>query len=230
MYELSKGAGRVDHDQRFKTLIRVFFAEFLRLFFAQWAERFDLSSIEWLDKELLPNPPDGSRHILDLVGKLRAKKPVNSPGESQPWLVLVHVEIEAADKTTTLKPRLPGYYFHLREEYGVPVLPIVIYLKVGLDGVGSDSYEERVWEFVPLTFRYLYVGLPGLDAVQYVEGENWLGVALAALMRIPKDRVVCLGAEAYRRITSAPLTEQQKFLLQDCVEAYLPLDDATTRV
>ena len=36
------------HDQRFKTLIRTFFVEFLRLFFAAWAERIDLNSLESL--------------------------------------------------------------------------------------------------------------------------------------------------------------------------------------
>ena len=59
-----------DHDQLFKTLIRQFFGEFLRLFFAAWATRFDLEHVEWLEKEVLPNPPDGSRHLLDLVAKL----------------------------------------------------------------------------------------------------------------------------------------------------------------
>jgi hypothetical protein len=59
----------LDHDQRFKSLIREFFAEFLRLFFAVWAARFDFNAIEWLDKEMLPNPPEGSRHVLDLFFK-----------------------------------------------------------------------------------------------------------------------------------------------------------------
>ena len=60
--------------------------------------------------------------------------------------------------------------------------------------------------------------------------ENWLGVALAALMKIPKDRVAWLGAEALRRIqASAPLSDQERFLLGECVAAYLPLDDASKR-
>ena len=37
------------------------------------------------------------------------------------------------------------------------------------------------------------------------------------------------GAEALRRLTEAPLNEQQKFLLADCVEAYLPLDEERRR-
>ena len=83
----------MDHDQRFKELIREFFADFLRLFFAEWARRFDLSSIEWLDKEVLPNPPEGSRHLLDLVAKLR----VNESVGNEQWLALVHIEIESPD-------------------------------------------------------------------------------------------------------------------------------------
>src|SRR5262249_48274923 len=53
-----------------------------------------------------------------------------------------------------------------------------------LDGISVDVYEEHFWELRPVRFEYLYVGLPGLDAVQYVQGDNWLGVALAALMRL----------------------------------------------
>lgn len=217
----------MDHDQRFKTLIRTFFADFLRLFFAAWAARFDLDTLEWLDTELLPDPPEGTRHHLDLVARVRTREnvPGRQPDEPDRWLALVHIEIESPDRTTGIKPRLPRYYIHLREKTELPVLPIVLYLKVGLDGIGVDTYEERFWELRTLAFEYLYVGLPGLDGVQYVQGDNWLGVALAALMRIPPDRAAWLGAEALRRLTDAPLSEQKKFLLAECVQAYLPLDE-----
>lgn len=95
--------------------------------------------------------------------------------------------------------------------------------------IGIDVYEEHFWELRPIRFEYLYVGLPKLDAVEYVEGENWLGVALAALMRIPADRVAWLGAEALRRIKGAPISEQRQFLLGECVQAYLPLGEAQQR-
>jgi len=38
-----------------------------------------------------------------------------------------------------------------------------------------------------------------------------------------------LGAEALRRLAEAPLSEQQRFLLGECVEAYLPLSEAQQR-
>jgi hypothetical protein len=221
----------MDHDQRFKTLIQLFFQDFLLLFFKSWAERLDAAAVEWLDKEVFPDPPEGQRQILDLVGKLPTRRgvPGQRAGEAERWLALVHIEIESPDKATPLRPRMFDSYCHLRRKYGLPVLPIALYLRVGLDGIGIDIYEEHFWELRPIRFEYLYVGLPALDAIEYLQGDNWLGVALAALMRIAKDQVAALGAEALRRIQSAPLSEQQRFLLGECVQAYLPMDEEAQR-
>src|SRR5436305_6916791 len=180
----------MDHDQRFKVLIQEFFVEFLLRFFAAWAERFDCSAVEWLDKEVFPDPPEGARRALDLVAKLATRQalPGQRPGEPDHWLALVHIEIESPDKATPLRSRMFSSYAQLREKYGLPVLPIALYLRVGLDGIGTDVYEERFWELCPVHYEYLYVGLPALDGVEYVQGDNWLDVALAALMRIPPAR------------------------------------------
>jgi hypothetical protein len=219
----------MDHDQRFKTLLQEFFAEFLRLFFAAWAERLDCARVVWLDKEVFPDPPHGKRRILDLVAKVPTRRPVPGQGEVEHWLALVHIEIESGDKATPLRGPMFRAYMHLRERHQLPVLPIGIFLQVGLDGVGVDIYEEHFWELRPIVFQYLYVGLPALNAVEYVQGDNWLGVALAALMRIPPDRAAWLGAEALRRLKDAPVSDQQRFLLGECVQAYLPLDDEQQR-
>jgi hypothetical protein len=221
----------MDHDQRFKHLIREFFGDFLALFFRPWAERLDAGRAEWLDKEVFADPPEGSRSILDLVAKLPTRQPVpgQRTGEPDQWLALVHIEIESPDKVATLRPRMFEAYVQLRRRHRLPVLPIGLYLKVGLGGLGVDVYEEHFWELRPLRFEYLYVGLPALDAVEYVRGDNWLGVALAALMKVPPERVAWLGAEALRRIQQAPVTEERRFLLGECVQAYLPLDEEQQR-
>ncbi|HEX7378838.1 MAG TPA: hypothetical protein VF278_17075 [Pirellulales bacterium] len=217
-----------DHDQRFKTLLQSMFGDFLKLFFSAWAERFDLRHIEWLNLEIFPDPPRGRRRTLDMVAKLRTRQSVSggAGGKQKRWLALVHVEIESRDRVAPLRPRMWAAYHQLRAKYELPVLPIGLYLRVGLDGVGIDAYEERFWELETVRFQYLYVGLPGLDALKYLEGDNWLGVALSALMCVPKERQVWLGAEALRRITEAPLSEQQRYLLGECVESYLPLDES----
>jgi len=70
----------MDHDQRFKEMIREFFPQFMNLFFEVYAKEFDLTSPQWLDKEVLPNPPEGERHILDLVAKLRTTRSLSANG------------------------------------------------------------------------------------------------------------------------------------------------------
>jgi hypothetical protein len=195
----------MDHDQRFKLLIQEFFGDFLDLFFHTWAERLDASQVEWLDKEVFPDPPEGSRHILDLVAKVPTRQgiPGSRSGEPENWLALVHIEIESPDTVMPLRPRMFRSYVYLRDKHVLPVLPIGLFLKVGLNGIGVDIYEEHFWELRPIRFEYLYVGLPALDGVKYVQGENWLGVALAALM---KSRRTALPGSARKRCgeSSAP--------------------------
>ncbi len=174
------------------------------------------------------DPPEGRRRVLDLVGKLPTRQAVPGAraGDAEQWLALVHIEIESPDTAAPLRPRMYEAYTHLRRQYGLPVLPIGLFLRVGLNGIGIDVHTEHFWELWTVQFQYLYVGLPALDAIEYVNGDNWLGVALAALMRIPPEQAAWLGAEALRRIQAAPLTDQQRFLLGECVQAYLPLDEA----
>jgi hypothetical protein len=215
-----------DHDQRFKNLLREFFAAFFELFFPQWAARFDFSRVEWLEQEVFSDPPQGKRRSVDLVAKLPTRQAVPGPppDQEEKWVALIHVEIEHRDTVAPLRPRVFSYYVGLRQRHDLPVLPVALYLRVGLEGIGIDVYEEHFWELRPVRFEYLYVGLPALDGLQYVQGNNWLGVALAALMRIPEERKVWLRAEALRRIMGSPHNDYQRFLLGECVQAYLPLD------
>ena len=215
----------MEHDQRFKTLLRTFFADFLRLFFAQWAARFDLSRIEWLDKEVVAGSPESPVHVTDLLARVHALQTVEGihSANDESWLILVHTEIDSGDSATRIREKMPEYYWQLRATYGMPVLPIVLFLQMNLDGVGEDVVIERFWEMEVNAFRFLRVGLLGLDAIEYVQGDNWLGVALSALMKIPPERVAWLGAEALRRLCGAPLPFTDRYLLAECVQAYLPL-------
>ena len=174
----------LDHDQRFKVLLKAFFAEFFLVFFPEWADRFDFARVDWLEQEVFTDPPRGERRSLDLVARLPLRPGVPHPAPASPpgepadcWLTLIHVEIESQDSVAPLRPRMFAYYEQLRRRHGLPVLPIALYLRVGLKGIGWDVYEETYWDHRLLAFEYAYVGLPGLKGEVYVAGEHLLGVA-----------------------------------------------------
>ena len=130
-----------DHDQRLKVLLKEFFELFLRCFFPEWAARFDFASVEWLDKEVFLAPPHGGRRHLDLVAKLKLREDAPPPREGVTDLVaLLHVEVESADRVAALRPRFFEYYAQLRRDTQMPVLPIGLFLRVGLDG---QPFEGR---------------------------------------------------------------------------------------
>jgi hypothetical protein len=216
-----------DHDQRLKVLLKEFFEQFFLCFFPLWAQRFDFSEVTWVDKEVFLAPPQGEKRQLDLVARLRIR-----PGVPPPWpgatdlLALVHVEVESRASAQAFRPRMFEYYVELRRDNQLPVLPIGLFLRVGLDGVGWDAYEEHFWEHRLLRFEYAYVGLPALDGEQYATGEHLLGVALSSLMRVPPERRVELHAEALKRIALSGENDWRRYLLAECIEAYAGLDAA----
>jgi hypothetical protein len=217
----------VDHDQRFKVLIREFFREFVRLFFPEWAPWFDYDRAEWLMQEVYLDPPTGDRRELDLVVKLPATRPIRIfPKEAPsagPWLVLIHLDIESGEAVATFHGRQYDYYRLLRHRHLLPVLPIGLFLRVGFKGLGWQTYEEWFETHRLVHFRYPYVGLPGLKAATYRDGDNWLGVALSVLMRVPESQKAKLKADALQRLATCPETAARRYLLCECVEAYLPL-------
>ena len=147
------------------------------------------------------------------------------PGISD-LVALVHVELESRASTPAFRPRMFDYYIQLRRNTGLPVLPIALFLRVGLDGIGWDAYEEHFWEQRIIRFEYAYVGLPALDGQPYATGENLLGVALSVLMQLPSDQRAELYAEGLKRIAVSGENDFRRFLLVECLEAYAELEEA----
>jgi len=129
--------GTADHDQRLKVLLKEFFEQFFRCFFPSWAERFDFRDLTWLDKEVFLAPPQGEKRQLDLVARLRIRPEAPPPREGlTELLTLVHVEVESRESVQAFRPRMFEYYVQLRRDSQLPVLPIGLFLRVGLDGIG----------------------------------------------------------------------------------------------
>jgi hypothetical protein len=181
--------------------------------------------VQWLDKEVFLAPPQGEKRQLDLVAQLRLREDAPAAWEGRTDLVtLVHIEVESRESAAALRPRMLEYYIQLRRDTGLPVLPIGLFLRVGLDGVGWDAYEESFWEHRILRFEYAYVGLPALDSETFATGENLIGAALSSLMKVTPSRKAELTAEALKRIAVADENDFRRYLLAECLEAYANLD------
>jgi Domain of unknown function (DUF4351) len=208
-----------DHDQRLKNLLREFLAELVALMLPDWVGRHDLSAVRWLEQEVFGDPPRGERRELDLVARVGLLQQVEEYREG-----LIHIEVESGDSVADLRRRMPRYHDYLGYKHELPVLSLAVYLGVGLQGRGWDENEELYWGESLGRTRWPYLGLPALDAVAHVEGENLLGVALSVLMRVDPDRAAWLKARAMQRVATAELTAYRRYLLMECIEAYAPLD------
>ena len=211
-----------DHDQRFKTLIREFLPEFIDCFFKRWYDRFDFSHCEWLKQEAFLDPPHGEQKIMDLVVQIRTNEPIE-PGKNE-CLLLIHIEVDSSNSAAKLRRRMLQYYAYLRRSRELPVLPIGLFLYVGLDGIGRDTYTETLWGETLIRFDYYSIGLPGLDGMEYANGPNLLGLALSALMALPKQDRARFLSEGLDRIVSTGQNDFRKYLLVECMDNYTNLD------
>lgn len=216
-----------DHDQRLKTLLKIYLAKFFEAFLPEWRHRFDFDRVEWLENEVFPDPPEGQRQVLDLVARLPLidAEGIDVGDVAEAFVALIHVEIESGTSIVKFRRRHFRYHASLRQKYELPVLPIAVFLKVGLDGLGIDVYRETCGPLETICFRYCYVGFPTLKAVEYLERNNELALGLMGLMDVPEDERVRLRAEAMRRIHDLVEDEFRQFLLTECLETYWTLND-----
>ena len=215
--------GNQDHDQRFKEAVRTFFAEFLELAVPSLAPQIDATRVRWVEQETLVDPPDGARHVMDLV----AEVPMRTDDDVESWVqIVVLIEIDSRGSVTMLRTQIERYYHALRSRYPeYDVLPIAMLLRVGLNGLGWYPIERYLGERCIFKLQFAYVGLPALDAVEYVTGSNSFAVALSALMKVKAERRAWLKAQALKRVAEADETEQRQFILGEIVDAYLKLDE-----
>jgi len=199
------------HDKIFKLLLHAYLDDFLRLVVPETLDRLDLSSPEFLDKELFAGGPRGRRRELDLLVRVRT---VNG----RP--LLIHVEVEAR-ASPGMEERLWRYHNQIQACYEIRVLTIVTNVKRGRPGVCLKSWENDLGPSFP-ELRYVSFGLAGCRAAEYLARPEPLAWALAALMKPgalsrAELKMACLRRIARLRRKADP------FLLVDCVENYLQL-------
>jgi hypothetical protein len=202
------------HDPLFKSLLRTFFAGFLRLVAPELAERVDLAAVVFLDKEFVSAAPPRTAGIADLL----ARAPMAGTGR----FLLVHIEIEARARRG-MGHRLRDYQRAIQARHEDPVLSIVVYLKGGRGGICEQGLEGDLMGPGLTSFRYLAFGLARCPAAEYLAKTEPLGWALAALMNRGDWSRAELKRACMDRILKSSLSPDEQLELVNCVETYIQL-------
>lgn len=203
------------HDPLFKSLLRTFFASFLHLVAPEVATRLDLSSPVFLDKELTAFDPPARSRLVDLLARVSLQA---GSGKA----VFIHVEVENR-ASREIGERIRNYQRWIQTRHEGQILSIVLFLHGGRAGVCEGMIEDELaGPGIPL-FRYLSFGLSRCRAADYLEKEEPVAWALAALMdHRPWSRAE-LKIRCLARIAEAAVSEPERRELVNCVETYLQL-------
>jgi hypothetical protein len=202
------------HDPFSKSLIKLFFTEFLRLVDPESAPRLRSWEATFLDKEDFTDWPAGGRREMDLVAKV--------PVEQEESPLLVHVEIET-DFRSGMDHRLWEYYMLLRLRHALPVLPILVNLRGGQPGVHRGTLREGFDGKATAVFQYQVFGISGCRANEWLARPEPIAWAFAALMRPGSWSRAELKLECLRRIATSEVMGLRKQILVDWVETYVQL-------
>jgi len=223
----------MSHDQLFKTLLRVFFADILALFLPALAARLVPASATFLDPEAFLDVPQGQRRIADLVARVPLRPspaPLPDPNLFVPRdAILLHLETQA-QPDPTLPERLRIYNTALENREGLPALSVA-FLPFGNGGAGPRRAARLMQYGLGLDRRYArldywLIGLRDLDAWRFARSRRPVGVALAALMRPGSEGRVALKLAIVRKLGVSVLDDARGALLVNCVQTYLQLTDA----
>ncbi len=202
------------HDQLAKSLLKLYFADFLRLVDPRAAGQLRAAQATFLDKEAFTDQPSGDRREMDLVAEV--------PVEGEEIPLLIHVEIETT-YSSAMGRRLWNYYMLLRLRHRREVLPIVLNLHGGPAGVRAGVLREGFKEKRTAVFRYRQLSLSGCRAEDWLRRPEPLAWAFAALMRPGRWSRAELKLECLRRIARSSVVGLRKQVLVNWVETYVQL-------
>ncbi len=204
------------HDQLFKELLRAFLREFMELFYPQVAARLDWEQATFPNTELFTDVPEGSVRRADTVALVPTL-------DGDPELVLIHVETQSV-RRNEVRFRVFEYYMLLRLRYKLPVFPIALYIVPGTGGITQETYTESLFGANILMFTYAAIGLPELQADDYLQSDNPLAPALSALMKPASLGRAAQKIASLQRIIHSPVDEARQVLLTNVIETYLTLN------
>ncbi len=213
----------MENDRHFKNLISEFLNEFILLFFPEWDPYLDCSSVVWLQKEQYNKPHEVPEISVCLVGLVKTDP--SSPDYDMTPHVAIHIECETGYSERSINERIIEYQSVLFYVLEIPVLSIVLFQGMYLDGIGDIKTTNSFGSHTFMRSIVPYVAIGSLDGKTYLEQDNILGVALAPLMRWPDGKMVYANAEAMRKIAESNLPDKKIAELFSFVEAFQNFDE-----
>ncbi|GAB4111749.1 MAG: DUF4351 domain-containing protein [Roseiflexaceae bacterium] len=211
-------AATLSHDALFKLLLSEFFREFLALFAADIEQQLSDGWI-FLDKELFVDLVMPDRREADLVIQVR----LVGDQSAEPLTILIHIEHQAQEDSQ-LDRRMFRYFARFYDRYELPIVPIAICSYRLPRRSAANAHQMQVLHRTFLDFRYQVIQLNRLDWRTFLNSPNPIAIALMARMDIkPRERWQ-VKAACMRMLANLPIKPNQRVMLGQFVDLYLPLD------
>jgi hypothetical protein len=202
------------HDWLFKRLLTVLFIDFLRLFYPRLLRYLDISSIEFLDKEVLADAPSGHSREVDLVVRAKLK--------GHKACFLIHIEHQSTSQAQ-FRLRMFRYFIRLFEKYGLPVYPIALCSFHRPKRPEPRTFALDVAGLKVLRFNYRMIQLGRLDWRKFMRIENPAAVALMAAMPIAEKDRPRVKLECLRMLARLQLDREKMRVIREFMDAYLKM-------
>lgn len=210
---MSEEEKNIDHDGLYKELLRVFFREFMELFFVEAAEQIDFAHVEFLSEEVVVDIAGGVRKRLDILVKTRLK------GEEM--FILVHTEPQSYYEKE-YPERMFIYAARLYEKYRLRVLPIAL-LSHRRKVEEPDGFGWSLPFLNVLQFRYYRLQLRKYNWREFIQSDNPVAAALLSSMDYNNEEKVQLKVEFVRMMMRLELDPAKAAMLTAFFDTYLPL-------
>ncbi|NOT61429.1 MAG: DUF4351 domain-containing protein [Acidobacteria bacterium] len=204
----------MDHDRLFKELLRVCFADFIKLFLPDVYAYLDVSSLEFIEQESTSDTDAQAKRSVDMLVKARFKGRLTC--------FLIHIEVQSARRGWSSR-RMFEYFAAQTQKHELPLYPIALLTWERPRKMDAGKYTVDFPNRRVLEFTYDVIQLNRYDLRAYLNSDNPAAMALMAKMDVapadrPKVRATCM-----RLLIRHPMSAKRLQPIMRFIDAYLPL-------
>lgn len=222
----------VDRDRLFRDLLKIFFLEFVDLFFPKIAVAIDPNSIRFLEDQgpQIPVERRGQQPpIQQLSTSPNSNILVQVRMRGKDACFWVHLE-NSSDTDIKLERRVFHTFAHLDAKYNLPIYPIILQSLASSQPLDTSGYRVEFVDRRVLEFSFVAIQLHRLNWRDFLQRRNPVAAALMPTMDVQTvDRPV-VKAECLRLLTNLRLDAKHVKVISQFIDAFLTLSDAEEQV